>query len=157
MFFDTPYYRLKIGQLTPFADQGYFGNYNSVRASDIVKVSLVCATYYQDEVEFNAKWTNFSYFQMPANWTYSYDNVLCQTQSRTNPQSQYMQIYDWKNQIVNGTWWARWKDDPRTSQLPYWAEWGFWPSNKANFVCDTKNNVYQVSQSRFPNTLEVNR
>ncbi|CAG8974677.1 hypothetical protein HYALB_00006411 [Hymenoscyphus albidus] len=47
-----------------------------------------------------------------------------------------MNTYDWSNEVVNASWWAR-------CQIEHWAEWEFWPSNKSNFVCDTKNNVYQ--------------
>lgn len=136
-------------QLIPFAAQRYHGGNYPVRTSDMVNTSYVCATFNQDE---NNKWSNFSYVPLPSNWTY-YDSDLCPTRSsmyRTNPHSEYLAVYNWTNQVVNSSWWEKWKEDPKTSQVEYWAEWGFWPSNKTNFVCDTKNNVYQVSQSQYP-------
>jgi hypothetical protein len=53
-------------------------------------------------------------------------------------------LYNWTDSSLNQEWWSHFKLDPVTSQIGYWEDWGFSPSNKANFSCDTKNQVYQV-------------
>jgi len=52
--------------------------------------------------------------------------------------------YHWNDPILNETWRSHFEADPYSSQEEHWESWGFAPSDKDNYSCDTQNNVYQV-------------
>ncbi|KAG9236722.1 hypothetical protein BJ875DRAFT_455776 [Amylocarpus encephaloides] len=127
--------------------------------SDILSTRAICPKY---NITEQMVYTNFSY-TFPKlgvlNRTSTYSNSYISEPQRprqpswlclddTNEYSYHSRmwnLYYWNDTIVNQTWWDHFHQDPYKSQPDYWDEWNFWPSNKTagNFVCDTKNNLYQ--------------
>jgi len=53
-------------------------------------------------------------------------------------------IYNWTDPALNETWWHQFQQDPMSSQMDYWSDWGFYPTKKDNYFCTTKTNEYQA-------------
>lgn len=75
--------------------------------------------------------------------------MLCNYSRTENPSGgifiqESWQLYNWTDPVLNKTWWSHFESDPFTSQMRYWEDWDFAPTNSSYFSCDTKNNVYQV-------------
>jgi len=98
--------------------------------------------------------SSYSHNYLSTNFVPAYDEIKNQcynfSQSRANVSGYYQvkqvqtSLYTWANPIMNASWWDHFYKYPSQGEYIYWSDWGFYPSNKTNFICNTKSNEYQV-------------
>lgn len=84
-------------------------------------------------------------YQQTVNQCYNFSQSRANVSGYNQVEQIQTRIYNWANPIVNASWWDHFYQYPSQGEYPYWSEWGFYPSNKDNFICNTKSNEYQVS------------